>query len=353
MFKLGGIPLGADLGWLFALIILAFVAAVGIFPVVRDVFLSILLGLVLTFLFFVSILIHELAHAYTAKLSGLAVLSITLHPFGGSARFASEPSTPRSEFLIAAAGPLASLVLAAVFGLLAFAFNAAEYKTLSVASAVLSLVNFLTALFNLLPGYPLDGGRMLRSYLWKRGKPTDEATLTTAFFGQVISFAIAVIGLLLILFRGEFFSGLWAILAAAFLFSSAHSVIELIRSENHLTVSNYIRLVPSLSPDTTIQKVVDEVLPFYRTTVYPVMENGRFYGALDLGKLRLVSPGLWRQITIREAIERFGSAERLEYDTTIKSARKILGDREAAIVFDKSGMVAGVFDLTYLPPKPK
>src|SRR4029078_1511878 len=126
-----------------------------------------LAALVTTILFFGSGLVHELAHAVVARLEGVQVLEIVLHPFGGLARLRHEPETPRAEFRIAAAGPAASFVLALLFAVLMALASSADALSFSRPLKLLAVFNFLICVFNLFPGYPLDGGRLRRAYLWR------------------------------------------------------------------------------------------------------------------------------------------------------------------------------------------
>ena len=162
LMHVSGIPVRADGRWFLVVGVMSVVTAASIDSLVDNFGGSLVLGLAVTSLFFVSIFLHEFAHAFVAKMEKLEVVEIVLHPFGGLTRFRHEPETPRAEFRIAVAGPAASFIIAVVFVLLMAAANAAGLDILAILLFLLGLLNFLIAVFNMLPGYPLDGGRVLR-----------------------------------------------------------------------------------------------------------------------------------------------------------------------------------------------
>nr|MBA3634481.1 M50 family metallopeptidase [Acidobacteriota bacterium] len=164
-----GIPVRIDYRWFFVLALMSWITATSVNPLLENFLTSFIFGLVTTLIFFVSIFLHELAHAFIARIEGIQVVEIVLHPFGGMTRFRHEPDTPRAEFRIAIAGPVASFLLALLFLVLMAGFNSLGTNILAPLCFLLALGNFLLAIFNLFPGYPLDGGRVLRAYLWRRG----------------------------------------------------------------------------------------------------------------------------------------------------------------------------------------
>lgn len=164
-----GIPVRIDYRWFFVLALMSWVTATSINSLIGNFLTSFIFGLLTTLIFFTSIFLHEYAHAFAARMEGVDVLEIVLHPFGGLARLRREPDTPRAEFRIAIAGPVASFLLALFFLALMWAFNTLGTNIIAPLFFLLALWNFLLAVFNLFPGYPLDGGRVLRAYLWRRG----------------------------------------------------------------------------------------------------------------------------------------------------------------------------------------
>ncbi|HKX83225.1 MAG TPA: M50 family metallopeptidase, partial [Pyrinomonadaceae bacterium] len=207
LFRALGVPVRADMSWFLVVSIFAAASSATAIEKVGSWAGSVAIGITATLLFFASIFIHEFAHALAAKLEKLEVTEIVLHPFGGMTRFRHEPETPRAEFRIALAGPSASFLLSVLFIGLMAAANAAQLDILVLLMFLLALSNFLLAVFNMFPGYPLDGGRVLRAYLWRSGRDMNEATLLTGRAGQVIAVGLALLGLGIVVFRSELFTG--------------------------------------------------------------------------------------------------------------------------------------------------
>src|SRR4051812_26362350 len=172
-------------------------------------------------LLFVSVLLHELCHSIVAQARGLVVHSITLFIFGGVSNIAQESDDPQDEFLIAVVGPLCSLVLAGVFWL---AWQAVPGDTgpLNALLYYQALVNFMLAVFNILPGFPLDGGRVLRAILWGATRSMVRGTNIASMVGQVVAFGFIGYGLWLLL-TGDVLSGIWIGFVGWFLNSAAES----------------------------------------------------------------------------------------------------------------------------------
>lgn len=338
------IPVRADRRWIFVLLLLAAVSAASLHPLVQDSAGSLLLGAAATALFFVSIFLHEYAHAVVARAEGLQVVDIVLHPFGGLTRFAHPPQTARAEFRVAIAGPAASFALTLLFlGLLAISSYAGT-DILSLLLFLLALANFMIAVFNLFPGYPLDGGRVLRAYLWKQGRDLDEATLLTGRCGQVIGVGLIMLGFFVVLLRGEFFTGFWAILAGLFVLDSATSIIREVKAEHHVFVEDVMSLPAPLSPAFTLQHFVDEVLPLHRRTAFPVADGTRFLGMLVLEDLKSIERGSWRAVSIREAMRPVESEHFVLTGTPIADARALMErNRTGALaVLDDTSRIVGL-----------
>src|SRR5262245_2701451 len=238
-FQLGrifGIPLIIDYSWLP-------VAALHIWVVSRfwlvaeinpplPIWRNLIIGSAITALFFASVLIHELSHAFAAKIEGIRIQDIQLHIFGGWARLIGEPPTPMAELRIAVAGPVSSFLLAIFFWLWLLAVQtlsggAPEARAAAAAFLYLAVANLFLAVFNLLPGLPLDGGRALRAILWQRRKDILSATRTTMKLGVWLAYLLISYGLLLVgiaALRGrlwqDFVISIWLLVLGVFLKSA-------------------------------------------------------------------------------------------------------------------------------------
>jgi Zn-dependent protease len=226
-FRIGsvaGIDLRIHYTWLFALVLVAWSLADGFFPASFPSFDPItdwLLGIVSALLLFASVLIHELSHSVMAMKRGLAVHSITLFIFGGVSAIAGEPSAAKDEFAISVVGPLTSLALSACFWGLTLALGTSDTPVAAV-TLYLAFINLALGIFNLVPGFPLDGGRVLRSVLWGATHNFRWATQIATYVGQAFGFLLIGWGLFRLL-SGDFLGGMWTAFLGWFLNSAAEA----------------------------------------------------------------------------------------------------------------------------------
>ncbi len=338
-----GIPVRIDYRWFFVLALMSWITASGIHPLTGNFLTSFIFGLAATLIFFASIFLHELAHAVVARMESVQVLEIVLHPFGGLTRFRHEPKTPRAEFRIAVAGPVASFLLALLFlGLMAI-FNSLESSILAYLFFTLVLLNFLLAVFNLFPGYPLDGGRVLRAYLWHRGTDLNEATVLTGRCGQIIAWALIAFGIFIALVQGDFFTGFWAALVGIFLYDSAKGIIREVKNLERKVVEEVMKLPVSVAPEMDVLHFVDRVLTLHRRTVFPVAKNRQLYGILTLEDLKKLPREDWDETKIQDVMRPITPEYFVETDTLLQEARELM--RENGIgalgVIDAQGNLVG------------
>ena len=340
-----GIPVRADYRWFFVVGLMSAITAVSVNPLTGNIAGSIVLGLVTTLAFFASIFLHELAHAVAARLEELEVVEIVLHPFGGLTRFRHPPETPRAEFRIAIAGPAASFLLSLFFVGLMAAANASGLDILRTILFLLALSNFLLAVFNLFPGYPLDGGRVLRAYLWKQGKDLTEATILTGRCGQIIAGGLIVLGLLFVVLYGEPFTGFWAILAGLFLYDSAKSIIRESEAMRAKHVGDVMLLPVAVDPDVSIQHIVDQVLPMNRQTVFPVAKDRNLFGMLVLEDIKAIDRSEWCRTLVRDAMRAVTTEQFVEAGAAITEAKALAKSNGcgAVGVIDEDGRLVGFF----------
>jgi Zn-dependent protease len=344
MVHVSGIPVRADLRWIFVIGLMTAIVAASLRPFSGSWGLAFVFGLVTTVIFFLSIFLHEYAHAAVAQMEGLRVVEIVLHPFGGLTRFGHEPETPRAEFRIAIAGPAASFVLAVVFAVLATAASAAEAEVLIILAATLAVGNFLLAVFNLFPGYPLDGGRVLRAYLWRSGKDLSEATILTGRCGQAIAAVMMLFGLFVALARGDFFTGFWAMVVGLFLWDSAKSIIHEVHRQEHTPVEAVMMLPVTASPDLTIQEFIDNVLGMHRQSAFPVARDRRLLGMLLLEDMKSVDRSDWRRKTIGDVMRPVKADHFVEVGTSLSDARELarLNGVGSVGIIGRDGLLVGV-----------
>lgn len=259
-----------------------------------------IVGLITTLGLFLSIFGHELSHALVARMEGIETEEIVLHPFGGMARLNREPDNARAEFRIAVAGPASSFIFSVAAFVLMVIAAAWEQRLAGAIFFIIGFWNLMLALFNLLPGYPLDGGRVLRAFLWHRHGRLDDATRIASLGGQLIAWTLFVAALLLYFKTGDLFMTLWSVLVALFLHSAAVSVGR--DSKNLQTVSEAMTAPITVEPETLVSHFVDTILPLYQQEVFPVARGGRLHGILTLPDLKKLARENWPRTRISQVM---------------------------------------------------
>jgi Zn-dependent protease/CBS domain-containing protein len=254
------------------------------------------IGAISTILLFVTVLLHELGHSFTARALGLPVNSITLYIFGGVSNLTTEPPSPRVEFLVSAAGPLTSLVLAGIFYLLHAA--GAGSSEVSAVLGYLASVNLILALFNLIPAFPLDGGRIFRSIIWAITGSMSRSTRIATSFSKGIAYLLIAAGLLETFFGGQFVGGLWLAFIGWFLYNSASAGGQQAALEQMLRgvdVADVMDPAPTgISPDVPVQSLVfDHLLDGSHRAVAVQGPDGSLQGLVTLSDLRHVQQEDW------------------------------------------------------------
>lgn len=282
------------------------------------------LGVVTTLALFLSVFGHELSHALMGRTEGIDIEEIVLHPFGGLARLRTQPANPKAEFRIAVAGPAASFV----FSLIAFGgmliTASLQFNFGTSFFFFIGAGNLLLAIFNLFPGYPLDGGRVLRAIIWKRSGNIRDATRIAGFCGQLMSLVLIAFGIYMALaptFRA-YFMGLWSVLVGVFLLSAATSVVRSVRLPT--TVRDAMSPPIAVEPDWPISKLIDEVLPLHRQASFPVALNRRLLGVLSLEDVKKIPRDKWRSQRIRDAMRAVNSQLFVPENATIESVNELM-----------------------------
>ena len=294
---------------------------------------------------FLSVFGHELSHALMARAEGIEIDEIVLHPFGGLARLRSEPDSPRAEFRIAVAGPAASFL----FALLGFAFMfiamASDYPTAVGVLFLISAGNLLLAVFNLFPGYPLDGGRVLRAILWRKTGDITEATRMAGICGMLIAGILIIFGVYMAIapnFR-SYFMGLWSVLVGLFLFDAAYSVVKHARGPRTYSVKDAMSAPIAIEPDLLISQFVDTILPLHRLPAFPVARQGELHGILSLEDLKGLPRERWRTTKAAEVMRPIAPRFFVEPTSDLDYARELMkrnGVGSVAVV-DKNGELVG------------
>lgn len=320
-----GIPIGLDPSWFLIFILLTWTLSSNYFPTEFknwSVTQYWIVGGFTTVLFFVSVLLHELGHSVVALRYKIPVRSITLFIFGGVAQIGSEPPSARSEFWIAIAGPVVSFALAAIFYLLQLAF--AGLAPLLATVKYLAFINGTLGLFNLIPGFPLDGGRVFRAIVWSLTKNLRRATLLAANLGRAIAFLFILYGVWQVL-TGHLGNGLWIAFIGWFLESAATSqaqqqiVHDLLAGHTVKQAMN--RNYATVSSRTTLQDLVDGQILGSGQRVFIVTDDvERVIGILTLHHVKKIPRSEWTTTLVSQAMTPMSEAKWVGPDLPIKSA---------------------------------
>jgi Zn-dependent protease/CBS domain-containing protein len=303
--KIFGIEIYIDSSWLIIFALVTWTLAGQYFPSQNPnwpLLLNWFLGIIASILFFASVLAHELSHSLVAIHQGGKVRNITLFIFGGVAQIAEEPDKPLKEFLIAFAGPLASIAIGIISGIAWWFIHEVSIPLASIFR-YLGIINIALAVFNLMPGFPLDGGRILRATIWGFTNNLKLATRIASFSGKLLSFLLIIWGIRLI-FSGLTLNGIWMIFIGWFLYNAATS------SYRHLLIKDALREVKvedlmitnfdTVPPDLSIQKLVDEFILRHRDRGFLVIEGGLVQGIVCLDDIKKMPRERWANTTIRE-----------------------------------------------------
>ncbi len=286
--RIFGIDIYIDLSWFLIFVLVAWMLSSDVGPL-GSAGLSLgdraLLGILTALLFFASVLAHELAHSVVARMRGLPVKRITLFIFGGVSQIGADFGSAAGEGWIAFVGPLTSMVVAVLFYFIAQALG--THSPVGLAAGYLAWANGILAIFNLLPAYPLDGGKVLHSLIWSATGDRRRATRIAAAIGQTIALAMVALGIFTS-FTVSFFNGLWFTLIGLFLFQAAKA--EAYQSELASTLHGQTASAlatsppPPLSPDTNARAATEALLHSGQRAA-PVVADGRLVGMITLTDL--------------------------------------------------------------------
>ena len=333
--KLFGISLRLHYSWFFIFALVTWALSAGYFPVAYpdwSLTTSILAGVVTSLLFFGSVLAHELMHSVVAQASGIPVKSITLFIFGGAAQITEEPKEPKVELRIAIAGPLTSIALGGIFWAIWLTLPA-RFEEVTAVAFWLGWINLLLAGFNLLPGLPLDGGRVLRSILWWRSGNLRRATKWASNIGRGIGFLLIFGGIWLIFSGpGLWFNGLWLIFIGWFLGNAAVGSYRQLALQQMLQghaaseiMSQDYLIVP---PDITVDRLVNEYILLSGNRFLAVATGSRMQGLITLQNVRAFPRNQWASKKVDEVMTPLDKLKWVRPDDDLASVLRTLTEQE-------------------------
>jgi len=353
LFRVFGFEVKADWSWLILGALIVWSLAQGLFPAWYkglDPAAYWIMGVAGAIGLFLSIVFHELWHSLIARKYGLDMRGITLFLFGGVAEMGDEPPSPKAEFFLAVAGPVSSVVLASV--LLAVSYFIAGGGPMTPVTGVLNYLgylNFILAAFNLIPAFPLDGGRVLRAILWGSWNDLRRATRVASSVGAVIGAALMALGALQF-FLGRSVGGLWTLIIGMFVRGAAKSSYRQLlfrRALEGVPVRKFMAAdAVSVAPGTTVAKLVEDYIYKYQFKMYPVVDGGDLVGCVTLDQIKGLTPEDRVSRTVGELARGCSPDNTIGPDEDVLKALSLMQKtgRSRLIVAD-GGKLAGVIAL--------
>ncbi len=340
-----GIPIRVHFSWLIIFGLITWSLSTFYFPMAAPQLPGLsywISGVAAAIFLFVSVALHELSHSFVAMRYGQSIASITLFIFGGVAQMKGEPAHPKAELNIAIAGPLSSFLLSLIF---LIAYNLVTGQVERALFQYLSYLNLIVGVFNLIPGFPMDGGRVVRAYLWKKTNDFFYATRKASNYGQKIAIFFIIFGLFSI-FAGSP-SGLWLMLIGWFLHTSAQASYQ--QASLQETLSNVkvkdimVKNIVTVSQNITIETAIDEYFIKYGYGGFPVVDNGRFLGLLTLKEIKNVPKERWNDVRISEIfIPHDKKWEVSEEEDAMKALERMISEDKGRLAVTEKGDLIGL-----------
>jgi Zn-dependent protease/CBS domain-containing protein len=333
-FRLGrmfGVEIGIHASWLIIAFFVTYSLAVFQLPEIVDSWSVAeywIVAAIISALFFASVVAHELSHALVARRYGLKVERITLFMLGGAAELKEEPKRARDEGVIAAAGPVSSLIIG---GAMALVDLAAPILYVSVAAGWLAIINIALGLFNLLPGFPMDGGRILRALIWRLSGDRDRATGAAATVGRFFGYAFIALGVYVVFQRG--IGGIWLALIGWFLTTAADGSLAQLRVERALAGVRVRDIMdpdpPSVSPNDVVSELVsDRLLKGEDRSFLVQYDDGGLAGIVTLSDVRRLPREQWEQARVTDIMTRRANLATVAPEAEAGHALEIIQERE-------------------------
>lgn len=329
--RVRGIDVGIHYSWFIVVVLFTVIFAEGQYPETYPNWSEShywIVALASVLLLFLSVLLHEFGHAIVAQSRGVEVRSITLFIFGGVAGLARESDDAGDEFWIAIAGPIVSILLAGFFGGLWLLFAGVSEQAAALLG-YLAFVNFILVLFNMIPGFPLDGGRVLRAAVWRATGDLRRATRIASSVGVGIGTLFVVSGVVLIV-TGFLVNGIWAVVIGWFLQSAAQqgrSSVEQTYALRDILTSDLMNREPvTILPDVDLETMVEDYVLARNVRGIPVIEDGRLIGIATVTDLRKIPREEWPQRTVRQVMTPADEIKFLDPDVPVTEALMMMSD---------------------------
>jgi Zn-dependent protease/CBS domain-containing protein len=353
LFKLFGFAVHVDLSWIIIAVLVTWSLAAGLFPFqYRGLSPGTywLMGLFGALGLFGSIVFHEMSHSLVARRFGIPMKGITLFIFGGVAEMDDEPPSPRAEFSMAIAGPLSSIFLAIVFyAVYLFGVRSGWSDPVNGVTGYLGVINAVLAAFNLVPAFPLDGGRVLRSILWGWRNDLRWGTRISSTIGSGFGLFLIFIGVLNAL-RGNFVGGVWQFLIGMFLREAARMSYQQLVARQALegeTVRRFMQADPvTVSPSISVAQLVDDYVYRHQHKLFPVVQNGELIGCIDLNQVKEIPRNEWAYRTVGEVARTCSMENTISPDIdAVKALSKMNRTGRSRLLVVDQGRLVGILSL--------
>lgn len=353
IFSFRDIAVRIDLSWLIIAALVTWSLAVGLFPRLIAGLSGATywwMGVAGAMGLFLSILVHEFSHALVAQAYGLPIKGITLFIFGGVAEMEEEPRNPKAEFLMAGAGPVTSIAISAIsYGLYIVADSRLWPLPVIGVLWYMAVINLLLAAFNLIPGFPLDGGRLLRAVLWHWKGSLRRATRTASRIGASFGTVLIVLGVARFLLS-DMLGGIWFFLIGLFLRNAAKGSYEqlLIRQALEGTpIRQFMNPHPvTVTRDMPIDHLVEDYILRYHYKMLPIVEDGQLAGCVTMQQIKSVPREQWSTLTVGDIAKSCAAANTVSPET---DALKVLGlmnrTRVSRVMVAEDGRLVGILSL--------
>lgn len=342
--KIAGIPIRVHFSWFVVFGLITWALATQYFPQVAPELPQItnwLRGAIAALLLFLSVTIHELSHSFVAKRYNIPITNITLFIFGGVAQMKKEPGSPKAELNMALAGPFSSYALGLIFYIVYK--SAGNYAGIKAIANYLFQLNIILGTFNLIPGFPMDGGRVLRALLWERTGDYLSATKKASKAGQKIALFFIFFGLISI-FTG-YAGSVWFLLIGWFLYTAAQSSYQQAATKGILSGIKVgkimVRDVVTVSSNITISELVDTYFLKYGYGGFPVVDGNKTVGIISLKDINKVPKDRWHSTTVKDVMQAFGNSLAVseDDDVSIIFEKMVQEDKSRLLVMDNNRLV--------------
>lgn len=308
--RIAGIQIGIHYSWFIVFVLVLATLSIFFFPVQYPGFSTAaywVMGVATTLLFFASVLIHELSHSLVATAKGIPVQSITLFIFGGVSQISREADDPRTELLVALAGPLSSIGVGIVFGAVWF-LSAGVSLPVAAVTSYLAIINIFLAIFNLIPGFPLDGGRVLRAIVWSVTNSQRRAMRVAVTSGRIVSYLFILGGVFYALVLGNLLGGIWIAFIGWFLNNAASGSYRQAALQDILKDSEVEEVMSrdfeAIPPQMTVQELVEDHVLKHGLRAFPVVADSSFVGLITLSDIKNVPREQWDVVTVGDSMTR-------------------------------------------------